>query len=156
QNHWGLGFGSSGYAHLSWAVVQQDVNEANVLGSVNELFDPPVSFQASIPPVTETIGNNLFYVVAGNFIKDSAGKPDLIVTDYGKGVVHVLANSAVFGPNGLIPEPDIPVGSQPLGISKGDFDNDNNLDIAVANYGSGTVSVLLGDGQGHFGLKSTI
>ncbi len=32
----------------------------------------------------------------------------------------------------------------------GDFNGDGNLDLAVANNGSNTVSVLLGDGTGHF------
>ena len=32
----------------------------------------------------------------------------------------------------------------------GDFNGDGKLDLAVANYGSNTVSVLLGNGDGTF------
>ena len=32
----------------------------------------------------------------------------------------------------------------------GDFNGDGKLDLAVANYGSNTVSVLLGNGNGTF------
>jgi hypothetical protein len=37
----------------------------------------------------------------------------------------------------------------------GDFNGDGTLDLAVANYGSNTVSILLGDGTGNFSLASS-
>ncbi|CAM4815669.1 unnamed protein product [Rotaria magnacalcarata] len=40
--------------------------------------------------------------------------------------------------------------SLPVSIAFGDFNNDNSTDIAVANYGSNTVGVLLGYGNGSF------
>jgi hypothetical protein len=40
-------------------------------------------------------------------------------------------------------------GTTPRGITKGDFNEDNNLDLAVANFDSG-VSVFLGNGMGGF------
>ncbi len=44
----------------------------------------------------------------------------------------------------------IPVGQGPGSIAIADVNHDGNLDIIVANETSGTVSVLLGDGKGHF------
>jgi hypothetical protein len=39
-------------------------------------------------------------------------------------------------------------GSFPLGIAVGDFNNDHRLDIVVANFGTNTVGILLGYGNG--------
>ena len=36
----------------------------------------------------------------------------------------------------------------------GDFNGDGKLDLAVANYNSATVSILLGTGTGSFGAKT--
>src|SRR5215469_15577325 len=43
-----------------------------------------------------------------------------------------------------------PVGTSPMAISVGDFNGDGKIDIAVANNGSGDVSILLGNGDGTF------
>ena len=42
------------------------------------------------------------------------------------------------------------IGSQPCSVAVLDFNNDTRLDIAVANYGSNSVSILFGDGYGRF------
>lgn len=42
------------------------------------------------------------------------------------------------------------VGSHPRSVFVADLNNDGNADMATANYGSGTVSVLLNDGSGAF------
>ncbi len=41
-------------------------------------------------------------------------------------------------------------GSEPHFVAVGDFNNDGNPDIVVANYDSNTVSILLGNGNGTF------
>jgi uncharacterized repeat protein (TIGR01451 family) len=43
-----------------------------------------------------------------------------------------------------------PVGTSPSGVATGDFNGDGKPDIAVANTGSSTVSILLGNGDGTF------
>src|SRR5215469_7350876 len=43
-----------------------------------------------------------------------------------------------------------PVGTSPAAIVLGDFNGDGKIDIAVANSGSGDVSILLGNGDGTF------
>jgi hypothetical protein len=35
---------------------------------------------------------------------------------------------------------------KPISVGLGDFDGDTHLDLAVVNYGSDTVSILLGNG----------
>ncbi len=42
------------------------------------------------------------------------------------------------------------VGATPMQLCKADFNADGKLDVAVANYGSNNVSVLLGSGTGTF------
>ncbi|MHB1834594.1 MAG: FG-GAP repeat domain-containing protein, partial [Solirubrobacteraceae bacterium] len=38
----------------------------------------------------------------------------------------------------------------PTAMTSADFNGDGNEDVALTNYNSGTVTVMLGDGQGHF------
>ncbi len=45
---------------------------------------------------------------------------------------------------------DYQVGNDPLTFAMGDFNGDGKEDLAVANYSGGTVSVLLGKGDGTF------
>ena len=46
-------------------------------------------------------------------------------------------------------------GSDSLGIAAGDFNGDGKLDLAIANYDSNTVGVLLGNGNGTFAAPVT-
>ena len=47
------------------------------------------------------------------------------------------------------------LGQIPLGLAVGDFNGDGKLDLAVANYGANTVSVLLGNGDGTLPAQDT-
>ena len=51
----------------------------------------------------------------------------------------------------LTPALNYSVGTGPQAVVAADFNNDGRLDLATANAGSNSVSVLLGDGQGGFG-----
>ena len=46
------------------------------------------------------------------------------------------------------------VGSTPLFVAVGDFNGDGRLDLAVANFSSNSVSILLGTGSGSFGAAT--
>ncbi|HEY7154254.1 MAG TPA: FG-GAP-like repeat-containing protein [Gemmataceae bacterium] len=48
------------------------------------------------------------------------------------------------------PATSFPVGASPQAIATADFNNDGRLDVATANSGSDSVSVLLGNGNGSF------
>ncbi|MFN0206519.1 MAG: FG-GAP repeat domain-containing protein [Planctomycetota bacterium] len=41
-------------------------------------------------------------------------------------------------------------GDYPISMTKGDFNNDSKADLAIANYSSNSVSILLADGAGSF------
>src|SRR5262249_12426911 len=49
---------------------------------------------------------------------------------------------------------DFATGDRPHSVALGDFNGDGTLDLAVANLGSGTVSILLGTGTGSFGART--
>lgn len=48
------------------------------------------------------------------------------------------------------------VGSGPIDVATGDFNNDDRLDLVTANHWDNTVSVRLGDGQGGFGPANNL
>ena len=48
-----------------------------------------------------------------------------------------------------------PVGSNPAAVATGDFNQDGKPDLAVANWGANSVTVLLGDGAGGFTAASS-
>ncbi len=45
---------------------------------------------------------------------------------------------------------DYPAGAQPAAVVIADFNGDGKADLAVANFGSNNVSILLGNGNGTF------
>ena len=102
------------------------------------------------PPTYYDVGGNLpSYVVAADFNND--GVPDLAVArGAARSVSILLGNRAApgtFGPPLLFP-----AGTNPIGLTVGDFNHDGNQDIATVNSGFRTdaVSVLLGNGDGTF------
>src|SRR5262249_53565995 len=53
------------------------------------------------------------------------------------------------------PAASYPAGTRPDAVVTADFNNDGHLDLATANGGGGTVSVLLGNPNGTFQLAQT-
>jgi len=53
-------------------------------------------------------------------------------------------------------ESDILTTSNPAAVITGDFSNDGILDLTVVNSGNNTVTILLGNGDGTFAVKSTL
>ncbi|CAF0906720.1 unnamed protein product [Adineta steineri] len=86
-------------------------------------------------------------VAVGDFNKDN--QLDIVVANSGANNIGVfLANSS----GTFLSQMVYLTGShsQPYSVAVLDFDNDTQLDIAVANYGSSSVGVFLGHGNGHF------
>ena len=73
---------------------------------------------------------------------DGDGKMDVVVSNYNSNNLSIYRNLSTVGSISFASNLDIATGANPLFLSIGDVDNDGISDIAVANAGSSTVSVL--------------
>jgi hypothetical protein len=110
---------------------------------------------ANVPGVASTnfpttnfgVGNAPAFVASSSFRNN--GTDDLIVANSMDNTISVLLGNGdgTFTPG---TPPTFPTGTDPVWIAAGDFNNDTLPDLAVANKGSNTVSILLGNGDGTF------
>jgi hypothetical protein len=93
------------------------------------------------------VGRTPDAVAVGDFRGD--GHHDLVTANYYGDNVSVLLGNG----DGTFQAPQsFDAGTQPVSVAVGDFNGDGQLDLVVANgdYYAGTVSVLLGNGDGTF------
>jgi len=86
-------------------------------------------------------------VAVGDFNRD--GKPDLAIANKSDFTVTVLLGNGTGGFTAALGSP-FPVGAEPQSVAVGDFNGDGKPDLAIANSGANTVTVLLGNGAGGF------
>jgi Flp pilus assembly secretin CpaC len=70
-------------------------------------------------------------------------------------VSQLAAAASTGNSSATFPRTDFNVGHSPSAVVVGDFNGDGKLDLAVANQGDNTVSILLGNGDGTFQAQST-
>jgi hypothetical protein len=102
---------------------------------------------------TYSTGDNSYpcWVAVGDFNNDA--RLDIVVANSGTNNVGIFLNNG----NGTFSSQmtySTGLDSQPYSVAVLHFDNDNRLDIAVANYVSNSVCVLFGDSNGSFTNQS--
>jgi hypothetical protein len=111
-------------------------------GRGNGTFATKVDYAAGTEPA---------WVTTGDFNGDSI--LDLVVANWVSSNISVFLGNGTGGQgNGTFAQKvDYTMGSSPASVAAGDFNKDSILDLAVTNYYSNSVSVLLGNGSGGHG-----
>jgi hypothetical protein len=134
----------NGDGHPDLAVTNSGAGAGNgvsvLLGNGDGTFQPHVDYAAGSRPTS---------IVVADFNRD--GKLDLAVTNGSSDTVSILLGN---GDGTFQPHVDYATGLNPQWLVAADFNGDGILDLAVANYGpnysEGSVSILLGNGDGTF------
>jgi hypothetical protein len=132
--------GTAGYNAATPATRSFSVNAAKPSGTLTATAASPIA-----------VGTNSTFMAVADFNRD--GIPDLATVDETSATLSVLLGD---GSGGFTPAPGSPFGTGvlPRSVAAGDFNGDGIPDLAVANYGDGTVTVLLGNGSGGFNAAS--
>ncbi len=102
------------------------------------------------PPVLYPTAANPYSIISGDWNLD--GIADLASTNEGSGSVTILIGrgSGGIGDGRFTVGSSYPTGTYAYGLTSADFNSDGVPDLAVANGGGSSISVLLGAGTGHF------
>ncbi|MCG2696417.1 FG-GAP-like repeat-containing protein, partial [Candidatus Parcubacteria bacterium] len=100
--------------------------------------------------VDKTTGTSPYSVAIGDLNND--GYADLAVANYGSITVSTFINSTTT-PGTFAVKVDNTTGTNPYSVAIGDLNNDGYADLAVANYGSATVSTFLNNRNSTFANK---
>jgi len=104
-------------------------------------------------PQTPATGTATSAVAVGDFNGD--GIPDLAVTSQSTNTVAILLGNGDGTFTTKVKAANFTVGSQPDAIVAGDFNGDGKVDLAIADQVGGTVTILLGNGDGTFNLSGS-
>jgi len=120
--------------------------------SNNSEIQCEITFQQSIEPIY-TYDSQAQHLATGDFNRDSYS--DLVIAN-----THVHNIGIRFGQNNgsFSEETTYSTGSNsyPQWVGVFDVNNDSLLDIIVANYGTNSLSLFFGDGQGYFTNQTRI
>ncbi|MBX7204620.1 MAG: FG-GAP-like repeat-containing protein [Bacteroidia bacterium] len=99
-----------------------------------------ISFAAK---VDFTTGTNPFNVATGDL--DADGKPEMVIANYGSGTISIYRNISTPGTittGSFSLSTTITTGSQAYCVAIADIDGDGKRDLAVANSGANTISLI--------------
>jgi hypothetical protein len=130
----------NGDMKLDIAVANEYDNTASILLNTTDTGATTPSFATQY---TFSTGTNPSSVSLGDINAD--GKPDLAVANWASKNVSILVNTTPTGDPVpyFAPQITFPTGDGPRSVSIRDFNADGKPDLAVANSGSNTVSILL-------------
>jgi len=126
------------------AVAGQSAEMAVLYGDGSGNLGPPVSFN---------VNGNSDALIIGDFNNDALPDIAATATSGSGGFVQVYLGN---GLGSFLSPIRTDVGDRPKSIAAGDLNLDGNLDLAVTNSDSDTVSVLLGLGNGAYFASKTI
>lgn len=113
-----------------------------------------------VNPLTNYPAGNSPSFVSTAILRNGASANDLIVTNAADNDVSILLGN---GDGTFENQVTYPTGTDPVWIATGEFDNASNavnsndfVDLAIADKGSNTISILLGNGDGTFQTQSTV
>ncbi|MDD5543997.1 MAG: FG-GAP-like repeat-containing protein [Acidobacteriia bacterium] len=132
---------------------QHDNSVTTLLGNSDGTFGNPFATPFKISVLVSSPSATPSSEAIGDFNGD--GKPDVAVAELDGGAVSILLGA---GDGTLLNPANFTAGRNPMSVSVGDFNGDGKADLAVANYGDlpthgstpGSVSILLGNGDGTF------
>ena len=126
-------------------------------------------FLATLPGASATFAKTLSIVQHAQrvLLRVEDGRPATFFVGEHYPITLALLSASLAGPvsqlsaaslTGAVsfPRTDYPVGHTPSSIAVADFNGTGNLDLAVANEGDSTASILLGNGDGTFQPQTTV
>jgi hypothetical protein len=150
-------------AAILWATGPQTIlvadtaNPALTLTS-NVTVNPATTTGPSLPDFVApaayptVVGLRPVGMVAGDFNRD--GKLDLVTANLGNGAPGTGSLSVLLGRGDGTFQAASTFGvgpaSSPIAVAAGDFNGDGKLDLAVANFGDGSIYLFMGRGDGTF------
>ena len=108
-----------------------------------------------LPQEVFSVGARPYAVTVADLNGD--GRPDIVVANSASDTVSVLMNlggtddTVTFSPQVMFE-----TGRQPVAVAVGDLTGDGKTDIVTANAYDGTISVLMGNGNGTFQSQRTL
>jgi type II secretory pathway component GspD/PulD (secretin) len=126
-------------------------------------------FLATLPGASATFAKTLSMVQSAErvLLRVEDGRPATFFVGEHYPITLALLSASLASPASQLstasltgavsfPRTDYPVGHTPSSIAVADFNGSGNLDLAVANEGDSTVSLLLGNGDGTFQPQTTV
>jgi hypothetical protein len=125
-------------------VVESNGTGAGTLAVFLGQGDGKFNFKASY-----RVGSEAGFVTVADF--DGDGRLDVAETDAGNGSGGVLRVFRGTGTGTLLKPTVYKIPDTPGALAAADLNGDHSADLAVTQFSTGSVAVLLNDGTGHFG-----